>query len=313
MMVREFARRTVDPSDEQLFGIEVEVEGFREEPRRAEGWKWQIIDDGSLRNNGAEFLSNQPWDMATCVEQVNMLYDAIAHRGYVSNVRTGIHVHANCLDYTIEQVGGILATYCILEPLLFAVCGEEREEGIYCVPWYRAPDQVDIARSFLAGAWQGVGGTCKYSALYLEPLRRFGTIEFRQAPTFESRSDMIRWIELVDRLITFGKEQTAESVVELYNEIGAEALIRRVFGTYADEVIALVDDVDDLIDDCDAVANAESLLPCTYKAEWEPILLEVEGDGHTNYHRMNGSPLFDDEYLEPEYYDDEEYYDEEEY
>lgn len=326
MKVRDFVRNPMTPRQEQMYGIEVEYENYRSMGILPTGWGWLTTDDGSLRNAGVEFLTPGAWTFDQSVEQIRNLWTAAEQHGWQSSIRTGIHVHVNCLDYTLEQLGGILATYALLEPVLFRLCGPEREEGIYCVPWYRADDEAEAAQEVITGAYLRANNTCKYSALYLQPLLRFGTIEFRHAPTFLQASDMLLWLSVIDALVRYGKGCTAKGVVDRFDSVGADQWFEGVFPRHL--VTAIRDrcekSIEDIVDEVDAMACAETLLPFN-EAEvdgWTAPALYVQGTGTDGYHaiashinRINRHrPMFAvDDFDEPEHYYDEEtdeYYEE---
>jgi hypothetical protein len=200
----------------QLYGVEIEVENCHNV-----GWAdeagWQVIGDGSLRGAGIEFIS-PPVEYATLKTMLMAYYHAHHENGYHANTRTGIHVHMDMRCRTLEQVAAICAVYAIVEPILFSMCGPEREECIYCVPWYRATEDIKLLRTVLDNPGQAAGhinATCKYAALYLEPLLRFGTIEFRQAPTFVTYEEMMLWVDAIRRLVVFGEyRKTPEEVLD---------------------------------------------------------------------------------------------------
>lgn len=321
MKVSEFASNRAGASETDLqFGVEVEVENCTDPILGSDRGMWHVTDDGSLRNGGIEFVS-QPWSWDLLKTQLPVLYRVIDKYNLESSVRTGIHVHVNCLDLELANVGGILATYCLLEPVLFRLCGEDREECIYCVPWYRADDEVDIAAEVISGNYSVARNSCKYSSLYMAPLCGFGTLEFRHAPTYKTEAELRLWLTIVRQLVLYGRTRTAEQVLEEFHDSEtAEDFLRTVVGAWTPRVLSRCEmSVDDIIDKVDAVAIAERLVPCTYKVNWTPINIEVQGTGHVGYHRLRLSRLdaepsmvarvinadpypddYDDDYDEPE-------------
>jgi hypothetical protein len=327
MIVRDFSNNmgSVAAVSAELYGIELEVENGRvpdDVDRR--GWRW--IEDGSLRNSGIEFLTNPTKyeDLSPLFATFYEWYNSLDFR---SNVRTSTHVHVNVLDYTLEQVGAALTAYAVLEPLLFKVCGHEREENIYCVPWYRAPEQATRAGDLVGGEWMSVAESCKYSSLYLEPLIRFGTLEFRQAPLWATQDELEYWVRLI-RAVVHGAVSTygnSDLVLETVRERGVNHLVEDLLGA-ADasrlRIICQPDEIEQIIDDADSITVAECISPllCTYKVTddaWAAPAFNVEGDGAAGYRNVafsrhgGGHPMYaPDEYPEDmdeheEYYDDE--------
>jgi hypothetical protein len=141
------------------------------------------------------------------VEQhLPIVYGDIVKHGGVGTIRTGTHVHVDMLDKTVAQVGAICTLYALIEPQLYSMLPVDRETGIYCVPWYRAPNEAETLRNVLdstssnaARMWFGEG--CKYTGLNIASIPHHGTLEFRMAPTFPNAEDMSNWLKLVVALV----------------------------------------------------------------------------------------------------------------
>ena len=270
---------------EQLYGVEIEVEnGYNC------GWTdnsdWNRVEDGSLRNDGMEFIT-PPATMRHVGAMSREFYEQYEDNNYVANVRTGIHVHADMRWRTLEQVASIVALYCVLEPLLFEMCGPDREECIYCVPWYRAPDDADLLREMRdMGEWRDVHykleQSCKYSALYLEPLRRLGTIEFRQAPTFESHRDLMRWVNAIDKLVTLGTYFGSVERVVKEAERDPTRMVEFVL-PHLDVEYAL-----NIIEECDSIGVAHRLVRTRKPVSWRHELGEELEQSGVYYQHAGG-------------------------
>ena len=108
-------------SGDPKYGIEVEVENYhsRDLLPQDSTCPWRIDGDGSLRNYGAEFIAPSAFTYAEAIEAVDWLWPSIESGDLHANVRTGVHVHVNCLDYTQDQIKMILLAYAALEPAFF--------------------------------------------------------------------------------------------------------------------------------------------------------------------------------------------------
>lgn len=294
----------------QLYGVEIEVEHCLDPPVWCGETQWSWVEDGSLRNNGMEFIT-PPVIIEELGDMVQEYYRHHDREGYQASLRTGIHVHADMRWRTVEQVTAICTLYSILEPALFELCGPEREECIYCVPWYRAPDEVEVLnqvrmyadeRDDWRTAHSHLGGACKYSALYLEPLRRLGTIEFRAAPTFDRAADLMRWVHTLRRLVALGHYLgTPERVVDYY-EGHPYRVLSTVLGDETD-----VMDAATLIELEDSAGVAAGLVRTKQKFEWKHIIEEPLERTGVYYNARRGRvtierPVFtemDEEWDEP--------------
>lgn len=246
-----------------LLGIEVEAEGFAfavagRDPEESERpayrnatllRKWKIVHDGSLRNNGVEFVS-VPLNEDAVVPAVSLLWELFDAGIMVPSVRTGIHIHMNCLRLNTDNLREFYTAYSLVEPLLFAACGAEREENIYCIPYYRAPAEARLVAAFVNNprAYGILQRSCKYSALFSAPLTSYGTVEFRHAPTWQNVEDMHRWVRIVravfatsqwtgvwDKYMAHGY---ARLVTHIFGDETAAYLFDRIGGPFAAEIMA---------------------------------------------------------------------------
>lgn len=271
----------------QLYGVEIEVENVHQ-VRWIDGTRWRTVPDGSLRNNGMEFVSD-PLTRADMLRELATYYRNAALLGYQPHVRTGIHVHADMRWRTLEQVAAICTLYSALEPAMFELCGPQREEGIYCVPWYRSTDDVRLLREArdetrAARVERQMTSTCKYSALYLEPLRRFGTIEFRAAPTYQTFPEMARWLTTIHRLIRAGHALgTPEKVLDKCNT-DVTRLLHIVFGGQVPAKAEF------LMEQCDSLGVAALLTRIKRRLVWsmdDEDALDTTREYHTKVGRRN--------------------------
>jgi len=299
------------------FGIEIEVENALA-PDELSDSLWNVVHDGSLRNNGLEFLSNRPFTKEEVEEQVPLFYEWKRTQLYTTGVRTSTHVHVNVLGMTLPQIAAASIVYTLVEPILFRYCGRLREENIYCVPWYRATDELDVVKLLASGSTSVMHAACKYSALYLEPVTRFGTMEFRHAPVFDSSEQLLTWVDMCERVVYSGFD-TIEEVLECYEELSPDEFVEGIFGERITRVLRGVCDAsfEELMEEYDVVTTAELALACTYKpTEWFTPQYNVDGDGTEGYHRVASSMrdrLYNlDRMSEDEEPDMDEYYDEDE-
>ena len=199
-------------------GIELEYEGV-DLARTSKVKKWRQVKDYSLRNGGTEWVSS-PLQAADIAPAVRECLDMAVRAGAQATIRCGVHVHVNVGFMTWRELYQFIALYTILEPYLFYEYAKGREISHFCVPtWtntaliecmYRdgqllrngilipgAKDNTDWAR---ASDYMRGGGltanetefakkppltmlrTPKYCTLNLQAIKKFGTVELRQAP-----------------------------------------------------------------------------------------------------------------------------------
>lgn len=185
-------------------GVEIEVEdAAKYDAFDIESVGWMVKSDPSLRTGGREFIT-PPILKAELPRYLDVFYAQMAKYKWKANTRTGIHVHVDCRDFGPMDVAAIPVAYTLCELAFYDQVGSDREENIYCVPWYRADSDVQLMAQAIS-AYYGKSSAlrsllsyvtiraCKYSGLYLAPLSSFGTIEFRHAPTWYTARKMSNW------------------------------------------------------------------------------------------------------------------------
>ena len=154
---------------ELIVGIECEIENWPDDIAKKH-FGFNFEQDGSLRNNGYEAITNP-----TRIKHVAYLLSTLYKRFNITqennySLRCSTHVHVNCQDMTIEQVKLLCLLYQVLERPIFGFIGHDRQDNIFCVPWYQCNMSLDFAEKFIrdpngtARYWQ------KYTALNILPL-----------------------------------------------------------------------------------------------------------------------------------------------
>lgn len=204
-----FGQRATYPSLElhplivgrNLAGIEIELENIRGS-RRFNYWTQK--GDGSLRNNGAEFVCSNPWG------GVDLYNAAIEIDGFLfennpdASWRCSTHVHIDVRDMSVAQVKKMILAYAFYERVLFKCSGFQRYKNNFCVALGFAQEQVNVLgqhwnkddTDFLVNVTQNWD---KYSSINLLPMAGFGSIEFRISEAKWRKGKLIR---LVNRFLS---------------------------------------------------------------------------------------------------------------
>jgi hypothetical protein len=186
-----------------IIGIEVEVERADNRRGNPNTTMWATTEDSSLRNVGAEFISN-PHPAAVSPALLSNLFGALGD-GCSFNQRTSVHVHVNQQDRTGQQVQTTVALYMVLEPLLYRWIGRQRYNNIYCVPLGEIPNVTKRVMSRGGQSWLTDHGNTgrwwpKYTGLNLAPLAGHGTIEFRQMSGCNDAERITKWVDIITHL-----------------------------------------------------------------------------------------------------------------
>lgn len=220
---------------EYLFGIEVEVEGVPHPHIQANHTSyWQITADGSLRNNGIEFVS-APLRASQVEYALDQLFASLPITHEFSP-RTSTHVHMNVRDLTMDQICGVVLLYTLFEDLLFKWVGGNREKNTFCTK-LTDTNYVKMYSQLSQNPQQVVDAWAKYTALNLAPIASKGTIEFRHLCGSINKDYIIGWINLISCLKGMAKKYSAQAlsneICMLNTDSAYEDFAFRVFGKSA--------------------------------------------------------------------------------
>lgn len=251
--------RRVDKST--YVGIEIEVENivptnatWESQEWRAASRFWTVTTDGSLRNNGKEFVSKPIRGDNIQLALILLKRFMDTHlAGYEFTERTGIHVHVNARKFSASEVMSFFLVNTALEPLLFKFIGHERDDNIFCIP-VSSTKIADTIGSVLA-ALEGnpnsfrqvqhyfVNACQKYMSTNYVPLFSYGTIEHRHMEGNLNITRIMTWINLILLMKKYVYKTTLPRVIETITELNTNShypqFVADVFGPLAYEMLAL--------------------------------------------------------------------------
>ena len=197
---------TCDMVDVFYAGMECEIESIRNPEPSYHGFT--TTTDGSLRNNGYEFIS-QPLDKETLLGCFKKLHATLEFHDKTDafSPRTSTHVHINCRTLTPAQTKQIVLFYALFEEFFFAFVDPVRRSNIHCVP---------LTETFLPALYHRnlnamIDGWHKYTALNLIPLVKLGTIEFRHLQGTDDPELTRQWLSCLERLWTLAQKDNVSA------------------------------------------------------------------------------------------------------
>lgn len=236
--------------ESEKVGIEVELEashpipyaGVRKE--RLPKLSWSGYHDGSLRNFGAEFISDPlPYQKrgdvkAHCVDLMEFITKQM-NAAYKNSwkfeqdcPRTSIHVHWNAKQYTPQQVYSCCTAWWLLENLMVKYCGDDREGNLFCL---RIKDAEMIGyyvdreiRNPLYALQQYNKETVKYAALNLATLRSPGTLEVRCMRGLLNPNEISDWVDIVASIFMNAATMTPTEIIDLVEEKGVDNFLMKM-------------------------------------------------------------------------------------
>jgi hypothetical protein len=193
---------SADPS--LLYGVELEIE-------KVPNWDGMhvtgisSVEDGSLRDSGREFITKpMTFSFLSYVLRLFFNKNKLGEANY--SERTSVHIHANCQDLTVEQLGTICLLYQCFEPLLYRWIGGDRDKNIFCVPWGHSNLSYDMVHSLVEKKdLLAVRRWMKYSGLNLLPLYTQGTIEFRHMGGTCDVERILEWAGIIGSLFAHAR------------------------------------------------------------------------------------------------------------
>lgn len=250
-------------------GIEIEVEnmarriedievdnpreGLMRRPRGGGnklGEYWKITSDGSLRNNGVEFISDPIWgeDINRALDSLHVLIEKSGNTPDFSD-RTSVHIHLDVRSLDTLQLFHLLVLVMIFERTLVDYCGGTREENVFCLPFYKAEASVPSLAEIVseeADFIRVLDRTFKYNGFNIRPVSKQGSVEFRYHYGTMDKERIKEWINIIYCLKREAtKIADIQTLPEDISVMGVDAYIRRVFGKYAQvlNTRTLVDDI----------------------------------------------------------------------
>lgn len=228
-------------------GIEVEIENVT---RAVEIQGWRAVADGSLRNNGIEYVSN-PIRGQNVYYMLHRLLEELKAQNAKFSERCSIHVHMNVRRLTVNQLVTLLMAYMVAEKSLYRFvqqAGFRRDRNIFCVPLQEGQHDLGLpyflyllrngkandAVSNIHRHWK------KYSGLNIIPVSTLGTVEFRHMGGTFNLPLIMDWLNILQHLRMFAfnvsMEEAKNMIFALNTNSEYYVFLQRVFGKYAESL-----------------------------------------------------------------------------
>lgn len=219
-------------------GVEVEVENLISPPN-IRGWR--LERDGSLRNNGYEYVFHTPVGGQTAIDRLRDLEESLKtiKPQIQLNERGSVHVHVDVRDLTWEQAMQMFLLYLVVESYLFNLCGKGRDDNIYSLALYKGEDQIDkfkwIYQNGARDENLNEDTWTKYSAINLIALKTFGSIEFRGHEATIDSDRIVNWINHLLHLKEFvlDSNKDVNQLPYILSNQGPIELLKLIFGDLA--------------------------------------------------------------------------------
>jgi len=234
-------------------GIEVEVESLRD--FQGDFVYWQDKEDGSLRDNGREFVTHPipASHVPLALTELKCFLDVVNPKHSFST-RTSVHVHLNVRDLSFKQLHVLSIVYMLFEKAFYKFAGRDRNKNIFCVPHADSIDYYTVAKAMEMSSKEDdmsiddlltlrrMFDNCRrYVGFNVKCIPTYGTVEFRHLPGTMDIERITTWINLILSLKKYVMENSYEQVLDSCLTINTtsqyEQLLSSVFGEYKDAIM----------------------------------------------------------------------------
>lgn len=226
-------------------GVEIECEGNRL-PHGPFNY-WTAKADNSLRGEAIEYVLKNPLNFKTfdtAMDELHNAFKAVNTELNMSN-RTSVHVHVNVQKFMIQEVYNLVGLYYLVEDPLVEYSGPERVGNLFCL---RSCDAeylpMCIVRSLARGNhFDFLGDMVRYSALNVNPLSTFGSVEFRTFRGTADKAEIMGWCEVLISLRDAAKRfNDPRQILDVYRANPPEDFLKSVFpANFVERTLALYD------------------------------------------------------------------------
>lgn len=194
--------KTVTLSFMRAYGIEIECYANSGQLSERQVDNWESKEDGSLREDGAEYASPKLKGHAGLNSLAKVL-DALNDNDHSVDKTCGLHVHIDATSFendpkTVNRIGRLVYMW---ESLIYACLPESRRDSRYCKP---------LERGNLSSPSEGVYSGTRYYGFNVQALRRHSTLEFRYHSGTLSYEKIARYVKLCLQLVKIGKARKTQ-------------------------------------------------------------------------------------------------------
>ena len=192
-------------------GIEVEVENL---PDPIPYPNSVIKHDGSLRNNGIEYVSTILDNEVAAKQWYSGLLSLLTAAEADFNKRCGVHIHMNFRGTNKGVRQAFLLKYLVIERYLLSLI-PQRKGSNFCLPLLDYDGDLEYFRRYFSDTegTRPCNYMSKYSALNLKPLMTLGTMEFRALPSLPTPE---LFNQVMD-ILAFIRKKTINQIITKYN------------------------------------------------------------------------------------------------
>jgi len=219
-------------------GVEIEVEG--KGLSIVDTAVWRTESDGSLRGEFpttcAEYIFQTPIVVSAVKAAIISLKESLGPKAvFEFSHRTSVHVHVNVQKLEYQQLLAMMYTYLLLEEPLTSFAGKKRKGNNFCLRAIDAEGLIDTLNQMFGMGENGSlmirNDAVRYSAMNIEALKKYGSLEFRVMEGNMDEERIQTWCSALVMLREYGEALgTPEAVYDRFNALGVDAFLDDVLG-----------------------------------------------------------------------------------
>ncbi len=247
---------------EGLLGVEVEVEG--EQLPVVDDGDWRTERDHSLRGESFEYVMREPRSLPETITCLNSLKERLGNSTYYETPRAGVHVHVNVQGLNVIQLYNAIVSTYLLETILTRYCGPHREGNLFCLRVCDAEYQALKVEEAAVNNSLRVLNTedIRYSALNLNSLSKYGSIEYRAMRSTADFEVLNIWCNVLHNIRMQAEQfESPLDIVSMALE-APESFVYRLLGEYAGVLLGGLDIQAELD------VGMEYVLPIVHAVDW---------------------------------------------
>ena len=212
--------------DDYRYGLEIELENIVNRPPLE---RWIMHYDGSLRNNGLEYVLAGPKSGMELHEALQELQANLPDTA-IANERCGLHVHLDVMNFDMERRERFFKTMLVFEKLLYKISGD-RETNKNCVPTYYNANFLREIGAIATGNLQHIRLTPgKYAGLNFNSIITLGSLEVRMHEGTVDFERILRFVRIL------GYIRAASATLDVQREELLDDISRQGANTFLEEV-----------------------------------------------------------------------------
>lgn len=196
-------------------GVEIECEGRNLTPIMDATWTTEA--DNSLRggfpHEACEWVFSKPVPIRDVLPALQQLEDVQKKSKAVFDFsfRTSVHVHVNVQQLSVDQISNLIYTYFLCETVMMNHVNQSRRGNRFCLRMEDAEGMVDYITKMIRapeGDWKMLNphDAIRYSAMNIEALWKYGSIEFRGMEGNMDVNRIYNWCKAFVNMREFAKQ-----------------------------------------------------------------------------------------------------------